>query len=382
MNTTNQLKTLRRKPIDKKFLIVTLLLLAVGVLTYISTSLPIYTENSKMFWSLMLRHIGLGVIGGLIAMFIVSTIDHQLWKRFALPIFIITVIGTFLVFIPGLGFSHGGAQRWINLGFVTLQPSEFLKLGVIIFISAWYSKYTDKVKTFKYGLLPFLVVVGIAFAALVKQPDTGYMALIGTVAFSIYWLRGASFKHILITGALVAVFATIYVVFNPHVIDRLKTYRDINRDPLGSSYQIRQSKIAIGSGKLYGRGLGQSVHKFGSYLPESNSDSIFAIFAEELGFIGSTLLVSLYLIFTFLGARIARLAPTPFGQNVVIGIILLISLQVFINIAGASGLLPLDGIPLIFMSHGGTALFITLASLGIVMNVSRYERSSTATKNI
>ncbi len=375
-------KNLRKKPIDKKFLFITLTLLGVGVLTYISTSLPIFAEDSKMFWSLIFRHIGLGVIGGLIMMYIMSNIDYQIWKRFATPFFILSVIAMVLVFVPGIGFAHGGAHRWISLGFVTFQPSELLKLGVIVFLSAWFAKHSDRTNTFKYGLAPFLATIGIAFATLVKQPDTGTMALIGIVAFALYWLRGARVQHIAITGVIIAIFGTIYVMHNPHVIERLQTFRDVTADPYGSSYQVRQSKIAIGSGKLYGRGLGQSVHKFGPYLPESNSDSIFAVYAEELGFIGSVVLVGLYLSFSFFGSRIARLAPTVFGQNIVTGIILLISLQVFFNIAAISGLMPLDGMPLIFMSHGGTALFITLASIGIVMNVSRYERVSTATKSV
>ena len=156
---------------------------------------------------------------------------------------------------------------------------------------------------------------------------------------------------------------------------RIKTFSDLNRDPYGASYQIRQSKIAIGSGKLYGRGLGQSVQKFGPYLPESNSDSIFAIFAEEYGFVGSLFLVILYTLFAFFGFKIAKRAPTLFAQNLVIGIILLVVVQVFFNIAAISGIVPLSGLPLIFMSNGGTALFVTLVEIGIVLNISRYSKN-------
>ncbi len=375
-------KILRKKPVDKKFLGITLALLVVGVLMYISSSLPIYASDSRVFWSLVSRHIGLGVVGGLTAMYIVSNIDYQIWKRYAAVFFVISLIATFLVFVPGIGFEHGGAHRWISLGFVTFQPSELLKLGVIVILSAWFAKYADKTNTLRYGLLPFLAIIALAFAPLVKQPDTGTIALIGMVGFAIFFLRGARWLHVGALVLIVGVFGTIYTVHNPHVIERLQTYRDVTSDPYGSSYQIRQSKIAIGAGKLYGRGLGQSVHKFGPYLPESNSDSIFAIFAEELGFIGSLILVVMYTIFGLLGARIARLAPTTFGQNIVIGIVLLVTIQVFFNIAAISGLAPLDGMPLIFMSHGGTALFLTLASLGVVLNISRFERTSTASKEM
>ena len=278
---------------------------------------------------------------------------------------------TLLVFSP-LGFSHGGAQRWISLGFISFQPAELLKFAVIVFISAWFAHHQKNIKNWRYGLLAFCGFLAAALIPLVLQPDSGTLALIGIVSFTIYWLRGAPWKHI----GIIVVFGCMaiggYVAINPYIIERIQTFADPNSDPYGSSYQIRQSRIAIGSGKLYGRGLGQSVHKFGPYLPESNSDSIFAIFAEEYGFIGGFLLIMLYGIFGFFGFKIARYAPTPFSQNLVIGIILLIVIQVFFNIAAISGLIPLSGLPLIFMSNGGTALIVTLAQLGIVLNISKY----------
>lgn len=307
-------------------------------------------------------------------MFVTSHIDFTFWKKYSLHLFIASLILTLLVFVPGLGFAHGGARRWVSLGFISFQPAEFLKLGVVIFLSAWFAKHAKHIHEWKFGLLPFWIVTGLAFMALFRQPDTGTMALIGIVAFSLYWIRGARIKHVGVTIAIAMLLAGIYTAINPHVIDRIKTFTDANRDPYGASYQVRQSKIAIGSGKLYGRGLGQSVHKFGPYLPESNSDSIFAVYAEEFGFVGSFILIALYLLFAFFGARVVKYAPTAFAQNMVIGIILLIIIQVFFNIAAISGIVPLSGLPLIFMSHGGTALFITLAELGIILNVSRYMR--------
>ena len=366
------MKSLRKGKVDKRFLGITITLLAIGLLTYISTSLSIYTENPSQFWALIMRHVGLGVIGGGLAMYISSHIDYRFWKKYSLYFFLFSVILTLLVFVPGVGFSHGGAQRWVSLGFVTFQPAELLKLGTIIFFSAWLAKHAKNTHEWRYGLIPFFVVTGLAFVTLIGQPDTGTMALIGMVTFTLYWIRGARFKHIAIVGFVAIAFAGVYAIINPHVIERIKTFADANRDPFGSSYQIRQSKIAIGSGKLYGRGLGQSVHKFGPYLPESNSDSIFAVYAEEFGFIGSSILIILYSLFAFFGIRVARYAPTAFGQNITIGIILLIVIQVFFNIAAISGIVPLSGLPLIFMSHGGTALFISLAQIGIVLNVSRY----------
>ncbi len=366
-------RRIRKHEWDKKFLWVTIILVAVGLITFISTSLGVFTENRDQFWAMMIRHVGMGVFGGLGVMYGFSHIHFSFWKKMAPYIFGAGIIITLLVFSP-LGFSHGGARRWISLGFISFQPAELLKFAVIVFFSAWFAQYRDKIKEWKYGLLPFLGFLGVALGTLIKQPDSGSLALIGLTAFILYWLRGAPWKHIGATILLGVIFVGAYVWANPYIIDRIKTFSDPNIDPYGSSYQIRQSRIAIGSGGLYGRGLGQSVHKFGPYLPESSSDSIFAIFAEEYGFIGGVVLISLYTLFAFFGLRIARYAPTLFTQNLVVGIILLIVIQVFFNIAAISGLVPLSGLPLIFMSNGGTALVVTLAEIGIVLGISRYTK--------
>lgn len=366
-------KNIKKHGIDKKFLWITLTLLGVGLITFISTSLGIYTENPAKFYAMLIRHVGLGVFGGLIIMRVISGVHYSFWKKAAPFIFAAGIILTLLVFSP-LGFSHGGARRWVSLGFISFQPAELLKFAVIVFFSYWFSRFQKEIKTWKYGFFAFIGFVSIAILPLMKQPDSGSLALIGLVSFAIYWLRGAPWKHILITIAAGLIAISGYVALNPHIIDRIQTFRDPNKDPYGSSYQIRQSKIAIGSGKLYGRGLGQSVHKFGPYLPESNSDSIFAIFAEEYGFIGGVILITLYSVFAFFGFRIARYAPSVFAQNLVVGIILLVVIQVFFNIAAISGLVPLSGLPLIFMSNGGTALIVTLAQIGIVLNISRYTK--------
>lgn len=367
---------IKAKKVDKRFLIIVIIILIVGVITFISSSLGIYTENKEIFRAMMLRHVGLGVIGGSISMYIFSKIDYNFWKKTSLYIFVLGILITALVFVPGIGFEHGGAKRWISLGFISFQPAEMLKFAAIVFLSAWFAKYYKKIKTLKYGFIPFVFITGLAVLVLVGQPDTGSIVLIGAVSFILYWIRGASWKHIFLVILLGSTFIGTYVAINPYIIERIKTFSDLGRDPYGASYQIRQSRIAIGSGKLFGRGLGQSVQKFGSYLPESNSDSIFAIFAEEYGFVGSFTLILLYILFSFFGFKIAKKAPSLFAQNLVIGIILLTLIQVFLNIAAISGIIPLSGLPLIFMSNGGTALFVTLSELGIVLNISRYRKNT------
>lgn len=364
--------------LDRSFLTITLILLGVGLMTFISSSLGVFTDDKAMFSAMMVRHVGFGVLGGLLSMTLVSRIHFSLWQRFSPYILVFGLILTLLVFVPGLGLVHGGAHRWISLGFISFQPAEMLKFAVIVFLSAWFAKHHKEIHTFRYGFLPFIIVLALAIGVLFKQPDTSTIALIGLVSFIIYWIKGASWKHVGVSLLLAAVFIVSYVALNPHVIDRIQSFQDASKDPYGSSYQIRQSKIAIGSGKLYGRGLGQSVHKFGPYLPESNSDSIFAVFAEEYGFIGSTILIILYILFALFGFRIAKHAPTEFSQNLVVGIILLIVIQVFFNIAAISGIIPLSGLPLIFMSNGGTALLVTLTEIGIILNISRYTKKRIA----
>lgn len=368
------MKAQKKGKVDKRFLWATITLMGIGFITYISTSLSIFTEDTELFWSLMFRQVGLGIVGGSLAMYITSHVHYRFWKKYSLYFFIASLLLTLLVFVPGLGLSHGGAQRWVSLGFISFQPAEFLKIGVVFFLSALLAQHVKEIKKWRYGLLPVWIIAGLAFLTLFSQPDSSTIVLIAVVSFSLYWLRGAPFKHMLATVGIGIVLAGAYTAMNPHIIERLKTFSDSSIDPYGSSYQIRQSKIAIGSGKLYGRGLGQSVHKFGPYLPESNSDSIFAVYAEEFGFVGSFTLITLYFFFAIFGMRIARFAPSPFAQNLVVGILLTIIIQVFLNIAAISGIIPLSGLPLIFMSHGGTALFITLASLGIILNISRYMR--------
>ncbi len=371
------MRKLKAKKIDKRFFIITLVLLTVGLISYVSASFGVYTENKTMFRAMMIRHVGLGVFGGLISMFIFSRIPYTFWKKMAPYIYILGIIITLLVFVPGIGFRHGGARRWISLGFLSFQPAELLKFSSILFVSIWFAVYQKEIKDLKKGLLAFFLIVGFSILPLIKQPDTGSILLIGLVSFIIFWLRGAHWKHILLAVFVGGIFLATYISFNPYIIERLKTFRDTSRDPYGSSYQIRQSRIAIGSGKIFGRGLGKSVQKFGPYLPESNSDSIFAIFAEEHGFIGSVILIFLYVLFALFGLRIAKNAPDAFSQNLVVGIILLVVIQVFFNIAAISGIVPLSGLPLIFMSNGGTALLVTLSELGIVLNISRYIKKST-----
>jgi len=315
----------------------------------------------------------LGLVGGGIAFYLSSRIEYKIWKRYALGFFIVSLLATLLVFIPGLGFEHGGARRWLNLGPISFQPAELLKLGFVIYWAAWLSWVKTKVTSMKWGLLPFIVLSAITAGILLLQPDTGTVLVILLAGGIMFFVAGAKWRDIAILLVLGLVGFGALIAVRPYVLDRVTTFLDPTHDPLGSSYQIQQSLIAVGSGKIVGRGYGQSVQKF-NYLPEPAGDSVFAVMSEELGFIGAIVLLLLILGFVLRGYRIAQSSRTMFGTYVVVGLVTLIVSQSFLNIGSALGVLPLTGLPLIFVSQGGTALLFALFEVGIIVNISKYRK--------
>jgi len=368
---------MREKKIDKFFFIVLILLIPVGLIMFISASLGILAKNSKIFYSVLFSQLVQGLGLGLLGMYFCLKINYKFWRQYAFYIFLGSILLTAAVFIPKLGWTHGGAQRWIKLGsFGNFQPVEFLKFGFVIYFAAWLSWAKNRIKDFKFGLLPFFVMIGIIAGILLKQPDTKSLILIFLTGSVMLLMAGISWKYIL--GAFLGssiLFGSL-IFFTPYLQDRVKTFLDPSQDPQGSSYQIQQSLIAIGSGGLAGRGLGQSIQKF-SYLPEPQGDSIFAVVGEELGFFGSVLIIIFYVIFALRGLYIANRSPDQFSRLLVAGIVILITAQSFMNIASIVGVFPLTGVPLVFMSQGGTSLMIYLAAMGIVLQISKHQRKTT-----
>ncbi len=364
-----------RNSTDRTFLISVIVLVFVGFLIFSSASLGLLARNGATFTSVALGQIFLGIIGGFIGLLFATRIHYRIYRRYAPYIFLISLGITLLVFVPGIGFSYGGATRWINIGFTTFQPAELLKLGFVIYLASFLSSLKEKLYSWKQGILPFVGLLSLPSIILLLQPDTGTVLVIFSTALAMFVAAGARVRDIVGLGVLsVGAFAVVASV-RPYVMDRLLTFLNPALDPLGSGYQIQQALIAIGSGQMFGRGFGQSVQKF-NYLPEPIGDSIFAVFAEEFGFIGVTFLISLFIFFTLRGMRIASRAPDKFGGLIVVGIVILITSQSFINIGSLVGIFPLTGLPLLFVSHGGSALFLALIGVGIILNVSRY-----ATKN-
>jgi cell division protein FtsW len=342
-----------------------------GFFIYISASLGLLARHSVNLSSIVFNHIVLGLILGTISMVVVSHIPYALWRTYSFYLFVASLILTALVFIPGIGVTHGGAHRWIAISSFTFQPSELLKIGYIIYMASWFASVKDKVATFRFGLLPFLCITACAGLVTLTQPDTDTFLVIAAAGLVVFIAAGARKRDILIL-LLIGVVGLVSVAFaRPYIMDRIKTFFDPSRDPQGSGYQVQQSLIAIGSGGLTGRGFGQSIQKF-NFLPEPVGDSIFAVAAEEFGFIGATILIFLYVALALRGLRIASRSPDTFGRLVTSGIVILIVIQSFINIAAMLAVIPLSGLPLIFVSHGGTALLATLVQVGIVLNVSKY----------
>ncbi|MEX1086977.1 MAG: putative peptidoglycan glycosyltransferase FtsW, partial [Candidatus Paceibacterota bacterium] len=326
------------------------------------------------FSDVVLKQFLFGLVGGTGAMFIVSHIHYRNWRAYAFYVFCASIILTLLVFIPQISFEHGGARRWLSLGPFTLQPSEVLKIGFVIYFAAWLSGVRKRVHTYLYGLLPFLVLLVITGAIVLGQRDTDTFAMIVFAGLAMYMVAGARWRHIGIVIAAGLSGAVVLALSRPYIMGRILTFLDPTQDPLGASYQIRQSLIAIGSGGFSGRGFGQSIQKFG-FLPEPIGDSIFAVAAEEFGFIGSFAIIALFIFFAYRGLYIAARAPDFFSRLLVVGIVILIVVQSFMNIAAMLGMIPLSGMPLLFISHGGTALIITLVEVGIILNVSKYMTS-------
>ena len=362
---------MKKKSVDTPFLLVLCAIVAFGLLIFTSAAMGLLARDSgASFSSVTVSQLLLGLVCGSIACFTLSRIDYRVWRKYTPYLFGFSIFLSLLVFVPHVGLSLKGAARWVQVGPISFQPEEILKFATIAFLSAIYAMRLKAVPTLKGGLLPLVGVAGPATLILLLQPNTAGVLMLGAASVGILFAAGGKATHIgmlFIAGILaVGVAAMVY----PHVSERIYTYLNHKQDPQGSGYQIQQSLIAVGSGGVTGRGFGQSMQKF-SYLPEPIGDSIFAVAAEEFGFAGSVLLVLLFATLGVLGLRIAARAPDPFGGLMVTGFVILIVGQSFFNIASTLALVPLVGVPLIFVSHGGTALAMALAEAGVILSVSR-----------
>jgi len=315
-----------------------------------------------------------GVLIGGLALLVTLKIDYHRWKKLAFAFMSITIILLLAVLIPGLGFGYGGANRWVSLGPLVLQPTELLKLVFILYLATLFSKNIEGIKETAYGLMPFLIILGSLVFLIMLQPDMGTMITIAITALVIFFVAGAPLKHLawIVLGASGLMLALIKIA--PYRAARLTVFLNPALDPQGIGYHINQALMAIGSGGIFGLGFNHSRQKY-LYLPEVTGDSIFAVITEELGLIFSLLLIVLFLIILYRGIKIAKNAPDIYGRLIATGITAWIVIQAFINIGAMVTLLPLTGIPLPFVSYGSSALVTTLAGIGVLLNISKQTKT-------
>ncbi len=363
----------KNESVDRFFLTINIILLVIGFTIFLSASLGILANDSAQFSSIVFKQVFFGIILGLVACFIFSRINYKILKKYSLAIFIFSAILTILVFIPHIGATINGARRWIILWGFSFQPTSVLSFGFIVYWATWLSYAKEKVSELKYGILPLIAMLSLTGILLLLEPDTDSFIVLGMTGVAMLWFAGGKLRHVIYLGIAAIVCVAILALARPYVMSRLKSFIDPSANSQTSGYQLQQSSIAIGSGEMFGKGLGQSIQKY-KFLPESISDSVFAVLGEELGFIGSVGVIILFLIFIFRGLRIAISAPDSFGGLLVSGIVILITVQSFTNIASILGIIPFSGIPLAFFSQGGTSMLVMLAEIGIVLNVSRFSK--------
>jgi cell division protein FtsW len=359
---------------DAKLLYAVVALIVIGLVAIASAGVFYAETRFQDDYYFFKRQLLYGVLPGFAALYFFQRIDYRRWRKLVVPMFATAILLLILVFIPGIGAKVYGASRWIQIGSFSFQPSEMAKLAVILYLAAWFSsKGEKKVGDFFEGLVPFLAVLGLIAFLILKQPDTGTLGLIFLIAVTIFFAAGARLSHLglLLFGGLVML--GILIKLAPYRMRRFLVFLNPEHDPQGVGYHVNQALLAIGSGGLLGLGLGHSRQKF-NYLPEPVTDSVFAIFSEEWGLVGATVVLALFVFAAWRGLRIAKNAPDDFGRLVAVGVVGWIVSQAFINIAAITALIPLTGVPLPFISYGGTSLVFLMAAVGILLNISKQAR--------
>jgi len=355
---------------DFFLLLVALSLVGIGIVMVYSTSAIIAGDRFGDPYYFLKRQVLYGGIG-FVLMVIMMFVPYGILKRFAYPIFILSVLLLIAVLIPGIGHRAGGAMRWLKIGGFTFQPSEFAKLGLIIFLAYFVTKKEEKIRSFSFGFLPTLLLSGIIIALLLKEPDFGAALFLTIMVFLLLFISGA--KVIYILGAfLFAIPAVYFLLMNTEYrYKRLIGFIRPWEDPTGTSFQIIQSFLSFGSGGLFGLGLGEGRQKL-FFLPAPHTDFIFSIIGEELGLMGALGVVVLFFILALRGIQIGISISDRFGSYLALGITLMISIQAVINMGVVLGLLPTKGLTLPFVSYGGTSLIANFIGLGILLHLSTH----------
>ncbi len=315
----------------------------------------------------------IGIVLGLVAFWVLSKTDYHKLKKHDFKFLIFSFILLTLVFIPGLSASYGKARSWINVFGFSVQPSEFVKLSFLLFLSSWLERTKNSLHDIFKGIGPFIIILALISLLMILQPDIGTLSILGITSLLVYFVGGGKIKHIsvIILVGIVVIFSMI--MYKPYIKNRFACMVDPTFSSNDICYQTNQSLIAVGSGGIFGRGIGQSRQKF-MYLPEVSGDSIFAIIAEEMGFLVSALFIFLYFSLFFRGILIAKKAPDDFGRILATGIVIWLTVQTAVNIGGIVNLIPMTGVPLPLVSSGGSAIAAALAALGVLVNISKYSK--------
>ena len=345
-------------------------LMLFGIVMISTVSGPLSLENFGNTWHYSVHQLLFAIIPGLLLGFLFFKIPLSVIKKYTIPLLLLNLIALIFVFVPKIGVSLNNANRWILLGPILFQPSEFLKISFLIYISAWLSRKKSEIKT-AIAFFLILIIIGVF---LIMQPDMGTLMVIVFFSIFLYLITPTSFlyKFLILTGT--GILTVIMMVFTPYRMQRLMSFLHPELNPLKENYQINQLLMSIGSGKIFGInppfGLGTSQQKFG-FLPNSMSDSIFAIIGEEMGFIGCVIIVFLFLLLLWRGFKIAQKCSDKFLFLLASGISIWLVTQAFFNIGAVTSLMPLTGIPLPFISYGGSHIIVEMIGIGILLNISK-----------
>ncbi|MFA5946124.1 MAG: putative lipid II flippase FtsW [Patescibacteria group bacterium] len=358
--------------VDRKLLFLLGGLTVFGLAMLASASWPLGFDKFHDGYYFLKHQAIFGLIPGLVGAFAASRIPYGQYRKYAGFMLLASIGLLILVFIPGVGANFGSAKSWITVGTFSVQPSEIVKLTFLIYLAGWMEKRSkDDLHNVSTGLIPFIISLSVIMLLLILQPDTGSMAIIVTMSLVVYFVAGAPLRYFLLFGGLGVSLLWALFKISPYRAARFTTFLHPELDPLGIGYHINQAMLAIGSGGLFGLGYGHSTQKF-AYLPEVEGDSIFAVVGEEMGFIFTIGFLLLYLAFLFRGIKIAEKAPDAFGKYLAIGIVAWFGIQAFVNIGAMVGVLPITGVPLPFISYGGTSLAVCLTAAGILLNISTH----------
>ncbi|MCL5017517.1 MAG: putative lipid II flippase FtsW [Patescibacteria group bacterium] len=358
----------RHKP-DFLIIVFIFVIIAFGLIMLASASSDLATTKFGDSYYYLTHQIIYGLVPGLALFLFASNFYYQNWKKISVWLFIFSIVLLLLIFSP-FKVSAGGADRWLKFGPLVFQPSEVLKVSFVIYLAAWLSGSEKRKNNFLTGYLPFLGICGLTSFLLLIQPSTSTVAILMSSALIIYFASGARISYIISTIVLGAALLLLVSYITPYRWQRIKSFIDPNQNTQGASYHINQALNAIGSGNLLGVGYGQSVAKI-YYLPEPIGDSIFVVIAEELGFVGSVALLISFLVLIIRVFILSMKTRDKFGQMLLLGFGSIIGIQAFMNMGAISGLLPLTGVTLPFISYGGTALAIFMLISGIIVNISK-----------